>query len=213
MACPVATVGVGRRRMARVGIGGRGRAMARMGICRSPMAGMRVRCGWRRRRRHRVAGVGVGRRRMARMGIGGSGRAMACMGICRSPMPGVRVRCGWRRRRRHRLAGVGVGRRRMTRMRTGRGGLRRRGGAVLVMGVRVLGEGGGGDQRQRRGGRDQQMLHWAFPSSGRTVTTRNIPACMCSSMWQWKAQSPGSLAVRSNETLPPGSTLTVCLRG
>ena len=35
---------------------------------------------------------------------------------------------------------------------------------------------------------------------GRTVTTLNIPACMCINMWQWKAQSPGASAVRSKVT-------------
>ena len=48
---------------------------------------------------------------------------------------------------------------------------------------------------------------------GRTVTTLNMPACMCISMWQWKAQSPGASAVRSKVTLEPGATLTVCFSG
>ena len=45
------------------------------------------------------------------------------------------------------------------------------------------------------------------------VTTLNIPACMCISMWQWKAQSPGASAVRSKVTFDPGATLTVCFSG
>ena len=32
-------------------------------------------------------------------------------------------------------------------------------------------------------------------------------------MWQWNAQSPSVSAVRSKVTVPPGWTLTVCLRG
>src|SRR3546814_3379028 len=79
------------------------------------------------------------------------------------------------------------------------------GGAMIL-----LRQGGRGDRRDEDA---HERLHAASPSSGRTVTTRNIPACMWSSRWQWKAQSPGASAVRSKLTLPPGSTLTVCLRG
>ncbi len=80
--------------------------------------------------------------------------------------------------------------------------------------MRVLGLGAesAGREEQRREG-DGEAVHDAAPSMGRTVTTLNIPACMCISMWQWKAQSPGASAVRSKVTLPPGATLTVCLSG
>ena len=71
--------------------------------------------------------------------------------------------------------------------------------------------GRGGDQQGNE--TDRSADHDAPPSKGRTVTTLNMPACMCISMWQWKAQSPGASAVRSKVTLPPGATLTVCLSG
>ena len=92
-------------------------------------------------------------------------------------------------------------------------GLWRLGRLAMVMRVGILGsladlgEGGGED------GGGGEGDHAASPSSGRTVTTLNIPACMCSSMWQWNAQSPGASAVRSKVALPPGWTLIVCLRG
>ena len=69
----------------------------------------------------------------------------------------------------------------------------------------------GGERRRQQ--HREQALHAASPSIGRTVTTRIIPACMWSSMWQWKAQSPGASAVRSKLSLAPGSTLTVCFTG
>src|SRR3546814_1509443 len=71
------------------------------------------------------------------------------------------------------------------------------GGAMIL-----LRQGGRGDRRDEDA---HERLHAASPSSGRTVTTRNIPACMWSSRWQWKAQSPGASAVRSKLTLPPRS--------
>ncbi len=77
--------------------------------------------------------------------------------------------------------------------------------------------GQGGTARSQHQGREGQgegkRLHEAAPASGRTVTTLNMPACMCIRRWQWKAQSPGASAVRSKVTLPPGATLTVCLSG
>ena len=83
-----------------------------------------------------------------------------------------------------------------------------------MAGVRVLSPGaqGAGGEDQRSQG-DSEAVHDAAPSMGRTVTTLNMPACMCISMWQWKAQSPGASAVRSKVTLPPGATLTVCFSG
>ena len=95
--------------------------------------------------------------------------------------------------------------------RFGRGPCRRR-HAVACVRILRLGAQSAGREDQRREG-DGGTVHDAAPSMGRTVTTLNIPACMCISMWQWKAQSPGASAVRSKVTLPPGATLTVCFRG
>ena len=125
---------------------------------------------------------------------------------------GVRIsrrRGGWR----------DAARLRRSRARLGRGprpDLRRAGGrGVSAVAPVALGDGGTGGQHQgqNRDSGEQGAAHRAAPSSGRTVTTLNIPACMCISKWQWKAQSPGALAVRSNVTLPPGATLTVCFSG
>ncbi|MNT18701.1 hypothetical protein D3C72_1539180 [compost metagenome] len=88
-------------------------------------------------------------------------------------------------------------------------------GAVAAMPSMSLSDGrtGGQHERQDRDGGEQGAAHRAAPSSGRTVTTLNIPACMCISRWQWKAQSPGASAVRSKVTFDPGATLTVCFSG
>ena len=119
-------------------------------------------------------------------------------------MPGVRVlsRC----RSRRLMARMGVGRR-CRRLRPWRRGHR-------MARVRILGlgaEGAGGENQGSEG--DGEAVHDAAPSMGRTVTTLNMPACMCISKWQWKAQSPGASAVRSNVTFEPGATLTVCFSG
>src|SRR3546814_19619964 len=53
----------------------------------------------------------------------------------------------------------------------------------------------------------QERLHAASPSSGRTVTTRNIPASIWISKGQRNTRSPGASEVRSKLTFPPGSTL------
>ena len=95
------------------------------------------------------------------------------------------------------------------------GGRRSRCGSVTRMTGVALGQGGSArSQHQGREGQGEgKRLHEAAPASGRTVTTLNMPACMCIRRWQWKAQSPGASAVRSKVTLPPGATLTVCLSG
>ena len=70
---------------------------------------------------------------------------------------------------------------------------------------------GGGENQWRDECGDH--LHDATPSRGRMVTTLNMPECMCISMWQWNAQSPGASAVRSKDKRPPGATFTVCFKG
>jgi hypothetical protein len=52
---------------------------------------------------------------------------------------------------------------------------------MLMMRVGILGESRRGDQRWRQ---EEPSVPHAAPSSARTVTTLNMPACMCSSMWQ-----------------------------
>jgi hypothetical protein len=89
---------------------------------------------------------------------------------------------------------------------------------LIVMAVMAVMFGMGIGLRQRRHGNGREEgekhgPHASSPSSGRTVTTLNIPACMWNSRWQWNAQSPGASAVRSNVTVPPGSTFTVCFIG
>ena len=156
------------------------------------VTGMRIGLGRVRHVRHVVARVWV---------RGRGGRHV------RHVMPGVGI--GLRRRTAHGVAGMGIGR--------GLGpglGLSLGSRRHDVTGVRIggLGLGGSGGEDERRD-RDEKTGHWAAPSRGRTVTTLNIPACMCISRWQWKAQSPGASAVRSKVTLDPGATLTVCFRG
>ena len=183
--------GVGR--MSRAGQGGRrrGRKPWAAGIVR---AGRHVRRGCDRLGAHVMAGVkvGAGGHHMTGVRIRGLGRRAHVM-------PGVRV--GGPGRRGHDVACVWIGRRGLD-----RGPRGRRMPAVILGGRRS------GDQQQGSE-RGHQADHAAPPSSGRTVTTLNIPACMCISMWQWKAQSPGASAVRSNVTFEPGATLTVCFSG
>jgi hypothetical protein len=50
---------------------------------------------------------------------------------------------------------------------------------VMVVGRLRLRESRGGERHP-----DKERPHGAPPSSGRTVTTRIIPACMWSSRWQ-----------------------------
>ncbi|MNK13248.1 hypothetical protein D3C87_313330 [compost metagenome] len=169
---------------------------------------------------HVMAGVRVGRsRRSGAHAVTGMridrSRLGAVSSMSAHVMTSVRVRRRrGRRRSRPRRGGAWLG--------FGRGprsGLRRTGGrglgAMACMPAVRLGQGGTGGQYQGQNcdGGEQGAAHRAAPSSGRTVTTLNIPACMCISRWQWKAQSPGASAVRSNVTLEPGATLTVCFSG
>ena len=90
--------------------------------------------------------------------------------------------------------------------------------AVMLTVTDGLRQGGPCDQGEaerqaKRHAECQVGPHTDAPSSGRTLTTLNMPACMCISMWQWKAQSPGASAVRSKAIRAPGATLTVCLCG
>src|SRR3546814_4054593 len=80
------------------------------------------------------------------------------------------------------------------------------GGAMIL-----LRQGGRGDRRDEDA---HERLHAASPSSGRTVTTRNIPACMWSSRWQWKAQSPGRSEEHTSElqSLMRNSYAVFCLK-
>ena len=95
------------------------------------------------------------------------------------------------------------------------GGLRLRGDlrhrhAVHAMVLR----GGGRTRRQDHAGNEERgEPDHAAPPFGRTLTVRIIPAIMWYSRWQWNAQSPTASAVKSQVTLPPGCTITVCLRG
>ncbi|MND97979.1 hypothetical protein D3C80_903130 [compost metagenome] len=147
---------------------------------------------------HVVAGVRVGSGLSAMSGV--TAHVMARMR--------VRRRRGGRHGRPGPRRGPWAGLLRASLRRAGRRGV----GAVPAM---RLGDGGTGGQHQRqnRDSGEQGAAHRAAPSSGRTVTTLNIPACMCISRWQWKAQSPGASAVRSKVTLEPGATLTVCFSG
>ena len=143
-------------------------------------------------------------------------------GLSRHLMAGVGIGCGRRRGSRHDVSGVRVrgcdrSRHSVACMGVGgrRGRLRPWRRRHCVTSVRILGAGGAGgrggeDQRRER---DGKTVHAAAPSMGRTVTTLNIPACICISIWQWKAQSPGASAVRSKVTFDPGATLTVCFNG
>lgn len=209
-----------------VGISGRSLAhivtRVRISRRRHVVTGMKVGgSGWGRLHpAHVMPGVRVGRSRrsgahvVTGMRIDRS-RLGAVSGMTAHVMTNVRVRRHrGRRRSRPRRGGAWLG--------FGRGsgsGLRRasgRGlGAVACMPPVRLGHGGTGGQYQgqNRDGGEQGAAHRAAPSSGRTVTTLNIPACMCISRWQWKAQSPGASAVRSNVTFEPGATLTVCFSG
>jgi hypothetical protein len=88
-------------------------------------------------------------------------------------MPGVRIGCGLGRG--HPVTGVGVdGRRSLSLTLSGR--LDRRGLMLMILGVRCS----CGQQQRGEGG--QKADHDAAPSRGRTVTTLNMPACMCISI-------------------------------
>ncbi len=159
---------------------------------------MRVRS-LRRHGAHVVAGVRIGLRRSRGLRLSRSlGRALGRAHV----VPRMRVR-GLRRHGAHVVTCMWVAY-------GGRRGLRRvLGGRVLTV-ILSRNRPCGGHQRQKT---DREPDHAASPSRGRTVTTLNMPACMCISMWQWKAQSPGASAVRSKVTLEPGATLTVCFNG
>ena len=47
----------------------------------------------------------------------------------------------------------------------------------------------------------------SFPHATRRVA--NMPASMCSRIWQWNSQSPGLSATKATSTLSSGSTRTV----
>lgn len=159
----VTSVGVlcpnGRHRMTRMGIGLRGSRcfMSRVRICVRSV--------------HPVAGVRICYRR--------SGHCVPRMWV-RGGHDVARVRVR-RRRGRHCVARMRVGGgHHMSRVRIGRRTVHRmtwmrvRFGLGRVMRL-VLGK-----RRRRRAGQDecQETLHAASPSSGRTVMTRIIPACM-----------------------------------
>jgi len=110
----------------------------------------------------------------------------------------------------HAVIGMGIGSRRSLGLSLSLS-LSWRSGRRRVMLMILRGRHARGGQQRKEG--DQKPDHAGTPSSGRTVTTLNMPACMCISMWQWKAQSPGASAVRSNVTFEPGATLTVCFSG
>ena len=159
---------------------------------------------------HIVPGVRISRLShvMAGVGIGRWGHVVPSVRIGRRShvMTGVRVG-----RRGHVVTGVRIRRRLGAHVVTRMGILRRRRGRCVMV-IMILG-GGHARDGHKRCKADQQTAHAASPSRGRTVTTLNMPACMCISMWQWNAQSPGASAVRSKVTVEPGATLTVCFSG
>ncbi len=172
-------------------------------------------------RSHVVTRVGIRRGRLGRshvvagMGISRSG---AVPGVTAHVMTSVRVRLSAGGGSMH-GAGLALTHHGAVVRRLGGRGRRLCGGSrcgnVSRMTGVALGQGGTArSQHQRRERQGEgKRLHEAAPASGRTVTTLNMPACMCIRRWQWKAQSPGASAVRSKVTLPPGATLTVCLSG
>ncbi len=180
----------------RVSLGGVGRShvVTRVGIRRGRLG-----------RSHVVAGMGINRSR-------------AVPGVTAHVMTSVRVRLSAGGGSMH---GAGLALTHHGAVVRGLGGRGRRlcGGSRCGNVSRMTGValGQGGTARSQHQGRERQgegkRLHEAAPASGRTVTTLNMPACMCIRRWQWKAQSPGASAVRSKVTLPPGATLTVCLSG
>ena len=196
--------------MARVGISSGRRLSAVPRVTAHVVTGMRIDLRRRRRSRlhaaHVVTGVRVCRSR--RGGAHGVARMRINSG-----------RLGRGRGRRRGATRLGRGDARFGLGRGPRAGLLRAGGrglgAVASMSPVALGDGGTGGQHQgqNRNSGEQGAAHRAAPSIGRTVTTLNIPACMCISRWQWKAQSPGASAVRSKVTFEPGATLTVCFSG
>jgi hypothetical protein len=93
----------------------------------------------------------------------------------RHPMTGVRVRLG----RLLGMARVWIG----LSLRHDMAGVRVRLGRLLGMarvpGMTILSEGRRGDAQQQTGEDQDNPSHAPSPSSGRTVTTLNMPACMC----------------------------------
>ena len=90
-------------------------------------------------------------------------------------MPRVRIRLGLRRAvprvwiglgRRHDMPGVRIGL-----------GLRR--AVACMIRMAILGEGGRRDAQHRTDEDQNGPSHAGSPSRGRTVTTLNMPACMC----------------------------------
>lgn len=221
MAAHVVTrVGIGRGRL------GGSHGVARMGISRGsavPRVAAHIVTGMRIGRRGVVICVGIRRGRLGRSHVVagmGINRSRAVPGVTAHVMTSVRVRLSAGRASMH---GAGLALTYHGAVVRGLGGRGRRlcdgrrsccGNVTRMTGV-ALGQGGTArSQHQGREGQGEgKRLHEAAPASGRTVTTLNMPACMCIRRWQWKAQSPGASAVRSKVTLPPGATLTVCLSG
>ena len=124
----------------------------------------------------------LGRRRADRNLGGGGAHVVPGVGVGRGGhvVPGMRVRLAQGilvagvgvRLCRHLVAGVGVRLRFRLGLRRGRGLI-----AVLAMRTMVLRDGGRERQCSRRDQQQGAPHDWP-PSSGRTVTTRIIPACM-----------------------------------
>jgi hypothetical protein len=146
------------------------------------MAGMGVRSRWRLGWRHVVPGMRVRlrwshlRHVVTRMRVNGQG-------LGRHLLAGMGVRSRWRLGRRHGVSGVGVLFGRLCR-RLGhgsRGGSRLRWHDMARVCVLSGGAQGASGQDQRSEG-EGETVHDAAPSMGRTVTTLNMPACICMSM-------------------------------
>ena len=161
-------VGLGRwgrsHRVARVGIG---RSSAVSGMAAHVMTGVRVGLG-RWGRSHGVARVGIGRSSAV---SGMAAHVMTRMGIGLSAGGGCAVHGAGLAVTHHRAVMRGLGRR----------SRRLSSGSMAGMFGMALGQGGPTRGHHQRGERERKRkgLHETAPSSGRTVTTLNMPACMC----------------------------------
>ena len=126
-----------------------------------------------------MTGVGIGRWGHVVPGVRVSRRSHVMTGVRIGRwghiVPGVRIS-----RRSHIMPGVGVRLRLGAHVVTRMGILRRRRGRCVMV-IMILG-GGHARDGHKRCKADQQTAHAASPSRGRTVTTLNMPACMCISM-------------------------------
>lgn len=159
---------------------GIGRRSVVPGVAAHIVTGMRI------GRSHVVTRVGIRQRRLGRSHVVagmGISRSRAVPGVTAHVMTGVRISRSAGSSGSMHGAGLAVAHHgAVVRGLGGRGcRLGRRCGGVLRMTGVALGQ--GGTARSQHQGRERQGegkgLHEAAPASGRTVTTLNMPACMC----------------------------------